>query len=529
MARRVVIVGAGPGGLAAAMLLARAGLSVRLLERQPYVGGRTSTLHGEGGYRFDLGPTFFLYPRVLEEIFAAVGRDLRREVPMRRLDPQYHLVFGDGGELRCTSDVAAMQRQVAALSPTDAVHFRRFLDDNRVKLARFRAILERPWLRARDVLSLDMLKMLPLVRPWRSLDGELGRYFRDPRLRLAFSFQSKYLGMSPFHCPSLFSILSFLEYEHGVWHPLGGCGAVSRQMARIAGDLGVELHLDEEVTGLQFAGRRAVGVRTNRGDYPCDALVINADFARAMTRLVPDALRRRWTDRKLEQKRFSCSTFMLYLGIEGRYDDVAHHTIYMAKDYQRNLQDIETRHVLSDDPSFYVQNASVTDASLAPPGHSTLYVLLPVTHQTGSVDWQAEAPRYRRLALEQLRKIGLEGVERRIRFERVVTPADWDRTYQIHKGATFNLAHTLGQMLHLRPRNRFEDLDGVYLVGGGTHPGSGLPVIYESARITARLLLQDWDLPHDHCIVPASPRGATRVPGPLPALVGADVSTGEDR
>lgn len=506
MAKRVVIVGAGPGGLAAAMLLARAGLSVRVIERQPQVGGRTSTFTGDG-FRFDLGATFFLYPRVLEEIFDAVGYHLRREVPMVRLDPQYHLVFGAGGDLRCTPDTARMQEQIARLCPDDAAGFQRFIDDNRVKLERFRAILERPWLRFRDVLSPALLRMLPLVRPWLSLDGELGRYFRDPRIRLAFSFQSKYLGMSPFQCPSLFSILSFLEYEHGVWHPLGGCGEVSSTMARLAGQLGAEISLNEDVQAIHFEGRRAVGVRTNRAEYPCDALVINADFARAMKRFVPDSLRRRWTDRLIEKKRFSCSTFMLYLGIEGLHRDVAHHTIWMASDYARNLEEIEQRHILSEDPSFYVQNACVTDPSLAPSGHSTLYVLVPVTHQHANIDWSKEAPRFRQVALRQLRKIGIEDVERRIRFERMVTPADWDQQYQIHKGATFNLTHSLMQMLHLRPRNRFEDLDGVYLVGGGTHPGSGLPVIYESARITSRLLLQDWDLPHDHCIVPTGGPG----------------------
>ncbi len=222
--------------------------------------------------------------------------------------------------------------------------------------------------------------MLPLLRPCLSLDDELGRYFRDPRVRLALTFQSKYLGMSPFNCPSLFSILSFMEYEYGVFHPIGGCGAVTGAMARVAEELGVEIRLAEEVREIRFRGRRAVGVRTEAADYPADALVINADFARAMTRLVPDRLRRRWTDRKIAGKKFSCSTFMLYLGIEGRYDDLAHHTIYLAE----RLPAQPGRHRVrgtscSDDPSFYVQNACVTDPTLAPAGMSTLYVLVPVT------------------------------------------------------------------------------------------------------------------------------------------------------
>jgi phytoene desaturase len=488
--KQVVVIGAGPGGLASAILLAGAGYRVKVLERHDRIGGRTSAIVEEG-YRFDVGPTFFLYPRVLESIFAAVGRNLRDYVELVRLDPQYHLVFGAGGELEATPDVASMQREIAVLSPHDAAQFPRFMAENRLKMDRFRPILESPFLGWRDLVSRKMASALPMLRPWLSLDGELRRYFRDPRVRLALTFQSKYLGMSPFQCPSLFSILSFIEYEYGVYHPMGGCAAVTRAMATVARELGAQISVGDPVEEILFDGRRAVGVRSRSGTHRADALVINADFARAMTSLVPDRLRRRWNDRALERKRFSCSTFMLYLGIEGRYDQLAHHTIYLAQDYLRNLADIESRHVLSLDPSFYVQNAGVTDGTLAPSGHSTLYVLVPVTHQHKNVDWSKEHPRFRELALGQLAKIGLEDVRSRIRFERMITPDDWDQGYQIHLGATFNLAHNLSQMLHLRPRNRFDDLDSVYLVGGGTHPGSGLPVIFESAKITAKLVAED--------------------------------------
>ena len=491
--KQVVIIGAGPGGLASAMLLAAAGFRVKVLERQGRVGGRTAAIEAEG-FRFDLGPTFFLYPRVLEAIYRAAGRDLRREVDLVRLDPQYHLLFGGGGELKATGDVERMQREIARLSPHDAAQFPRFLAENRLKMERFRPILESPFLRWADLLSPHMARVIPNLRPFHSLDAELRRYFQDPRVRLAMTFQSKYLGMSPFQCPSLFSILSFIEYEYGVFHPIGGCAAVTESMSEIAREMGVTISTNDEVQAIRFRGRRAVGVQSRSGYHDCDALVINADFARAMTRLVPDHLRRRWNDSRIAKKRFSCSTFMLYLGVEGRFDDLAHHTIYLTKDYIRNLKDIETRHVLSDDPSFYVQNACVTDPGLAPSGCSTLYVLLPVTHQHPNVDWASEAPRFRQVALRQLARLGIDDIERRIRFEHMITPADWDRGYEIHLGATFNLAHTLRQMLHLRPGNRFEGLESVYLVGGGTHPGSGLPVIFESARITARLIGQDHGL-----------------------------------
>ncbi len=500
--QRVVIVGAGPGGLASAMLLGAAGFDVTVLEARDRVGGRTSALEADG-YRFDLGPTFFLYPQILREIFEMCGRRLDEEVELMRLDPHYRLLFGAGGELRATSDLARMQAEIARLCPADAPRLPDYLADNRRKLAAATPVLQSPVAGLRDLLRLDLPRIAACLRPLTSVDADLRRFFSDPRVRLAFTFQSKYLGMSPFKCPSLFSILSYLEYEHGIFHPRGGCAAVSDAMARVATSLGVDIRLGEPVEGFDFNGRRPVAARTRHGRYACDALVINADFADTMTRLVPDQLRRRWRDAKIERKRFSCSTYMLYLGLEGSCPGVEHHNIYLDADYQAELDDIEVHHRLSANPSFYVQNAVVSDPSLAPPGHSALYVLVPVTHLAGKVDWTRVRAQFRARVLDRLALLGIEDVARRIRFEREVTPLDWARDLRIYRGATFNLAHNLGQMLHRRPHNRFEDLDGVYLTGGGTHPGSGLPVIFESARISARLLAEDlgvrpvWSAPSD--------------------------------
>ena len=487
------------------MLLAKAGADVTVLERSDAVGGRSRTIAvptDSGTFRFDSGATFFLYPRVLSDIFTACGRRLEDEIELIRLDPQYRLVFENGGDLLSTGDPERMAEQIAKFSPEDATQFPRFMADNRRKLAAFRPVLENAFGSLRAYTRPDVVRSLGLLRPHRTVDSDLATYFKDERIRLAFSFQSKYLGMSPFRCPSLFTILSFLEYEHGVYHPRGGCGAVSTAMARVARQLGAKVELNSAVDEVMVENGRAVGVRVAGQERRFDAVVVNSDFAQTMTRLLPDAARRRWTDKRIAGKKFSCSTFMMYLGIEGELPHLSHHTIYLSADYRRNIAEIETGGAPPTDPSFYVQNACVTDPALAPPGHSSLYVLVPVANQMNApIDWAREAPAFRRKVLDRLHRVGLHDIEDRIRFERVVTPDDWEEDFQVYRGATFNLAHTLGQMLHLRPRNRFEDVDGMYLVGGGTHPGSGLPVIFESARITSRLLAEDlrldpaWEAP----------------------------------
>jgi phytoene desaturase len=487
------IVGAGPGGLASAILLQAAGLQTRVFERMPHVGGRTSSIKAEG-YTFDLGPTFFMYPKVLAEIFQVAGRRLEDEVELIKLDPHYRLIFEQGGSLQVTPQLEEMKRQIALLNEADAAGFEYFMADNRTKLALIKPVLEMPFSGWSSLLDSRLLQVLPVLRPLASVEGDLRRFFQDERVRLAFSFQSKYLGMSPYKCPSPFTILSFLEYEYGIYHPIGGCAALTAAMARVAGDLGAEIHLDEPVTKIDFDGARAIGLQTAHGSFPADATILNADFARALEKLTPDGPRRRWKNSSLAKKQYSCSTFMLYLGIEGRYDHLDHHTILISDAYQENLRQITDTNELPLQPSLYVQNASVTDPTLAPEGHSTLYVLVPVPNQNSELDWSAEAPRYRQLVLDRLKSLGLDDLESRIRFEKMITPAEWDVDYEIFRGATFNLSHTLGQMLHLRPRNRFEEFENTYLVGGGTHPGSGLPVIFEGARISCKLLLEDLGL-----------------------------------
>ena len=496
---KVAIIGAGPGGLASALLLAKSGVDVTVFERSSAVGGRNKVFDRDG-FKFDLGPTFFHYPEVIEDIFKAIGMDAHEELNLHKLDLNYRLIFGQGGQLDCTSDLDEMTERIRALSGDhNANAFRRYVADNRVKLHKSKACLQEPWYGPTDLLSKRAMRVAGVLRPQRSVAGDLMKLFDDDRLMLAMSFQTKYLGMSPFNCPSLFTMLAFLEYEYGIFHPIGGLGSVSERMASIAKDLGVTFRMNEAVESVIMDGKTIKGVRTQQGEFFADKVVMNADFAQGMTQLFPDNVRKKWSNKKLDGKKYSCSTFMIYLGIDKTYEDLPHHQIYASANYQKNLEDIEKNHKLTwDDPSVYVQNACVVDPSLAPEGCSTVYALVPVSHIHENIDWSKEKDAYRDRVLDQIEeKLGFEGLRDHIVTEMIITPEDWgDHCY---RGAVFNLAHGLDQMLWRRPKNQFDEINNLYLVGGGTHPGSGLPVIYESARISSKLLLDslgiipDWN------------------------------------
>ncbi len=502
-ASQVAVIGAGPGGLAAAVILAASGASVDVYEALPAVGGRSRRLtleSGRGAFHFDAGPTFFMMPYVLEEILAAAGRRLTDHVHLARLDPMYRLLLGRPGrppiQLDTTQDLDAMARRIAAIEPADGPAFLRFMNDNRRKLAAMTPLLRRPLRGVIDLLSSEARRAGVRLRPWQSLHRHLSGYFSHDQIRLALSFQSKYLGMSPFDCPELFSILPFIEYEYGIWHPRGGCNALMTAMRDIAADLGARFHLGARVDAVEFEGRRAVGVRVGGALRRHRHVVINADAAAAMKRLIPEPLRGSWSDAAIDRKKYSCSTAMLYLGIDGAVD-LPHHTIHTSADYRRNLQDIAVDGVLSEDPSMYVCHPARSDPTMAPAGAAALYVLVPTPNlQPGlnRVDWAASGGAWRERTLDQLERVfGVERLRKRILVEQRTTPPDW-AAQGIHFGATFNLAHTLGQMLHRRPQHRMPGVDGAWFVGGGTHPGSGLPVIFLSSQITARLLCDELGL-----------------------------------
>jgi len=494
--KHIAIVGAGPGGLATAMLLAQRGFRVQVFEKQDVIGGRNAELR-LGEYSFDLGPTFLMMKFLLDELFVEGGRRSCDYLQFHRLDPMYSLNFPDKTML-ARSDPDAMKAEIEKHFPGESAGFDRFLKRESLRFEKLYPCLRQPYGTLASLISPTLLAAAPHIAAGRSLHNVLTDYFRSEELRLAFTFQSKYLGMTPWDCPGLFTMIPYTEHAHGVYHVMGGLCRISQAFADVAREEGAEIYTTTPVARVLLDGRRACGVELASGEkIYCDDVVLNADFGHAMSMLFDAKDLRRHKPSNLRKRKFSCSTFMMYLGLDREYDDVEHHTIVFANNYKKNIEDISHGRPTSEDMSVYIRNSSKTDSSSAPAGHSALYILAPVANNTSGINWQEYKQQCREYILRILRDRTPYGdVTPHIRREMILTPEDWEKQHSVFLGATFNMAHSWDQMLFLRPHNKFEEFSNCYLVGGGTHPGSGLPTIFESARISANLICEQYEVPY---------------------------------
>lgn len=511
--KRVIVVGAGPGGLCAAINLAGQGFDVTVVEKEPIPGGRMRGLTLEGGYALDTGPTIMQLPQVLEALVARAGKRLSDYVTLKRLDPNTRIHFWDGTHLDTTSDVQKMREGLRRLDPKHPGAFDRWLDEARAKyLVAYDKFI---CTRADSLGYYAPWRLMPTLRfkPWQTLYRHLDGFFGDDRVTYALSYPSKYLGLHPTTCSSVFSVIPFLELEFGVWHVMGGFRALSRGLARCAQDLGARMRYAAPVAEV-LSGK---AVRLESGEVlEADAVVVNADLPYAATKLVRPELRRELSDAKLERARYSCSTFMLYLGLDRRYDELPHHVISLSNAARRTdraaLEDLDAD---VEDPPFYVCNPTPTDPSGAPAGHSTLYVLVPTPNTSRNVDFEKLERTLRAKVPQWLERLGFSGVSKHIRASKAFTAQTWRDDFNVHRGAVFNLSHTWMQLGPLRPKVKSPDVDGLYWVGGGTHPGSGLLTIIESANIAADHLcggLKGWPY-----TPPLEPRPQELVESPAPA------------
>ncbi|MEP7001284.1 MAG: phytoene desaturase [bacterium] len=485
---KIVVIGSGFGGLAAAIRLVQQGHDVVMLEQRDKPGGRAYVYEQEG-FTFDGGPTIITAPWLIRDLFERSGKRLEHYVTVRAIDPFYNIRFEDGTVFRYTGDRAQVIAEIQRIAPSDVPGYLRFAEATEAIFAAGMALIDTPFEHI-----MDMLRVVPelvRLRADRSVATFVNSYIRDPRLRQVFSFHPLLVGGNPFQSSSIYALIHTLEQRWGVWFAMGGTGAVVRALVQLFEDLGGSLRLSCAVTDIIIdpASRRATGVQLASGEIiPADAVVSNGDVAQTYRQLVPEAVRRKNTDRRFERMRYSMSLFVIYFGTNRRYDNLAHHEILMGPRYEGLLEDIFTKKSLSSDFSLYLHRPTATDPSLAPPGCDSFYVLSPVPHLGGATDWSTAAGPYRDAIISYLESRYMPDLSKHIVTERVIDPRHFRETLGSYLGSAFSVEPILTQSAWFRPHNRSEDIANLYFAGAGTHPGAGLPGVISSGKIVADLI-----------------------------------------
>jgi phytoene desaturase len=482
-----VVIGSGFGGLAAAVRLAARGFRVTIVEKLDAPGGR-AYVHQRDGFSFDAGPTIITAPFLLEELWELGGRRFEDDVDLRLMDPFYRIRFDDGRVFDYSGDADKVKAQIAEYSPADVEGYDRFMAmSEKVFKVGFEDLAHVPF----GHLT-DMLRIVPdmaMLQSYRTVYGMVSSYIKDPFIRQVLSFHPLLIGGNPFTVTSIYVLISFLERKWGVHSAMGGTGAVVKGLVNLVEGQGTEIRYNAEVERILTRNGKATGVRLASGEeIAADVVVSDVDPATTYGKLMAEHPRKRWTDGKIERSKFSNGLFVWYFGTKRQYPDVKHHTILLGPRYKELIQDIFKRKTLAEDFSLYLYRPTATDPSLAPEGCDAFYALAPVPHLGGDVDWETQAEPYRARIAKYLSDSILPGLEDQIATSLVTTPLDFKHRLNSHLGAGFSLEPILMQSAWFRPHNKSEEVEHLYLVGAGTHPGAGVPGVISSARVLDRVV-----------------------------------------
>ncbi|HEX9917833.1 MAG TPA: phytoene desaturase family protein [Pyrinomonadaceae bacterium] len=487
--KNVSIVGGGLGGLSAAIHLRLAGFAVSLYEANERVGGRANMIERDG-FRFDTGPSLLNYPWVFEQLFAAAGRNLHDYVRLLPVDPSVSFRWQDGTRFTLSSDLRKFLEECERLEPGSRPRVFDFMRDAEAK---YRIAFEKMVSRNVD----NPLKWLGALRPselrqtsiWRSLDGQLRRYFKSRHLREALGSYAMYLGGSPYTLPGMFTILPYGEMAYGLWLPEGGVYGLVRGITKLACELGVEIHTNSRVRSIATQGGRIKGLELEDGSFhPSSLVVSNVDAPTTDTALlaaeagVTQSLRR-----KAEKVRMTPGVMTFYWGVRGQVANLGHHTIFLPDDYRAAFTDLMRRGRIPGNLPFYVSVPSATDAALAPAGDSAVFVLVPVPvlSELPGLDWDATVGDVRARVLATLARHDIKLTTERILCEEVYTPVEWRRRFGLYDGSAFGAAHNLRQLGPLRHKNFSTEIAGLYYAGASTTPGTGMPMVVLGGRQVA--------------------------------------------
>ncbi len=485
---RIVVIGSGFGGIAAAIRLQAQGHDVTIVEKLDKPGGRAYVFE-QDGFTFDAGPTIVTAPWLIHELFELAGKRTEDYVKLVLLDPFYNIRFEDGSVFHYNANKEELVRQVGEFSPGDVDGYLRFVASGQEIFKAGMALIDKPFHN-----PLSMLKAAPdlmRLRADRSVAKYAGMFMKDERLRQVFSFHPLLVGGNPYRASSIYALIHTLEQQWGVWFAMGGTGALVRGLVRLFEDLGGTIRYECEVSEItmQPGAKRTTGVRLVDGEYlAADSVVCNGDVAQSYRKLLPAAARPSMSDNKIARYNHSMSLFVIYFGTDRKYEDIAHHEILMGPRYQELLEDIFERKILADDFSLYLHRPTATDPSLAPPGHDCWYVLSPVPHLGGNVDWETTAQKYRDKIIAYLEARYMPDLSKHIVTERRIDPRYFEQTLNSYLGSAFGIEPRLTQSAYLRPHNRAPDISNLYFCGAGSHPGAGLPGVIASGKIVADLI-----------------------------------------
>ncbi len=505
MSNPSVVIGAGLGGLAAAVTLAARGHAVTVIERNPWVGGKAAVLEHEG-YRFDMGPTILTVPSVLKRVFAEAGERLEDHVELVRLDPQWRSFFADGTDLDLAQDTGVMARRIGTFSGdgSSEVGYRRFSEISRrlADISRkyyfyksvggitdlFRNVIDG------DESVLRLLADCTQIRAGRSVGGTIRAHIADPRVAQMLDHFTQYVGSAPDNSPAVLAGIANLQTDEGVWYPMGGIGAVPAALRSLALRLGVVFRTGVAVERIRLDddGRAKSVVLADGETIEADAVVSNMDAVRTFDELVGGQAGRRFSKQWRGQVEPACSGVVLYLGLKERYEHLAHHNFVFSGTPEEEFHQIYEQGRPADKPTVYLCAPSGTEPGVAPPGGEALYALVHTPYLRPHHRWDALFPPYRERIFDVLAEVaGLHDLRDRIVFESSLTPADIHRRYRVLNGAIYGIAsHGLWNGA-FKPANRSAQVPGLYLAGGAAHPGPGMPMVLMSGWIAADTLHRD--------------------------------------
>lgn len=492
--KRVIIIGAGMGGLATALRLRSLGFEVTVLEKQARPGGRSNVIM-EDGYRVDIGPTILVMKQTFEELYLSLGQDINQRLKFVQLEPNYRIYYHDQTSIDLYSNMAKLSQEVEKIEPGAAERLFRFIGEGAKKYELGMDFVDRNFDSITDLANPLAGMRLLQTNAHQNLYRQVANFFNgNDKLSKAFSFHSMFLGLSPFEALAMYSLITYADLALGMWFPMGGIYSIIEDMLSLADEMGVQVRVKAPVAQICVENGKVTGVMLESGEQiPADLVVSNADLPYTYKRLIDPSYRRQYSDQRLDNMQYACSGFLLYLGVDRTYSHLRHQALFFSEDYRANLDAIFKDKTLPKDPSFHMNIPTVTDPSLAPPGHSLIYVLAPMPNLEARIDWDQTAPQVREHLLDNLEEIVDPEIRQHIVWERQYRPTDWLNDINAVHGTAFgSLSHGFFQSSFFRPHNKASDIAGLYFVGQGTYPGIGMPMVMISSRLVTERIAEEW-------------------------------------